>query len=109
MVGVERAVGSAEASHEKGSAVVRYEDFVADPAAELTRAGRDLGYDFSAVPIDGQQAELGVSHTVAGNPDRFTVGSVRISSDERWRDGLSRSDQALVRSLTTPVGQHFGY
>ena len=98
-----------QACRQRRSAVVRYEDFVADPAAELTRAGRDLGYDFSAVPIDGQQAELGVSHTVAGNPDRFTVGSVRISSDERWRDGLSRSDQALVRSLTTPVGQHFGY
>jgi hypothetical protein len=98
-----------EACKHRRSALLRYEDFVTTPAEELTRAGVDLGFDFSAVPIRGGHAELGVSHTVAGNPDRFAVGRVEIRPDERWRMGLSRSDRAVVRSLTAPVSRRLGY
>lgn len=98
-----------QACRKHRSSLVRYEDFVDRPAVELARAGQDLGHDFSGVPIDGKRAHLGVSHTVAGNPDRFTVGPVEIRADERWRSGLSRGDQAVVRSLTTPIGQRLGY
>ena len=56
---------------------VRYEDFVADPAAALRPVLTMLG-STAEVPVrpDGR-VEIAESHTVAGNPNRMPPGRSR--------------------------------
>lgn len=92
--------------------VVRYEDFVNDPrttmGAVLRFAGRDdladhLGH------VSDHEVDLGVHHTVAGNPMRFQVGAVLLRVDEEWRRRMPGAQRRLVSALTTPLRRYYGY
>lgn len=90
--------------------VVRYEDVVADPRAELTRIGTALGLEVGALDHVGPDwADLGPAHTVAGNPMRFRTGRTELRSDDAWRGGLSAGHRRLVRAMTLPVSGRYGY
>lgn len=89
---------------------VRYEDFVVDPGATLqailAAAGRpdpDLGF------VDERTLDLGPTHTVGGNPGRFSTGPVHLRTDTRWRRDLPDRDRRLVEVLTTPLRRRYGY
>jgi hypothetical protein len=92
--------------------LVRYEDFVADPRAAL----EDLS-DFASIRVppdslpfgDGDSVMLHASHTVAGNPMRFTVGPLTLRRDDDWRDHLPRGPRWLVTLLTLPMLARYGY
>lgn len=92
--------------------LVRYEDFVADPRAVLEELS-----DFAAIPVpaqslpfrDGDSVVLHASHTVAGNPMRFTVGPLTLRRDDDWRDHLPRGPRWLVTLLTLPMLARYGY
>lgn len=83
--------------------LVHYRDFASDPAATvagiLDRVGRPGG---SQVAAD-RSVDLGVAHTVAGNPVRFHRGRVEIRPDEEWRERLPWPAKAVVTTLTGPV------
>ena len=88
---------------------LRYEDFVANPEA---RIGEVL--DFLSLPADGpfvspDTVRLGTNHTLAGNPNRFRTGPVRISDDDEWRSGMSRRDQRVIAAATLPCLLRYGY
>jgi hypothetical protein len=88
---------------------LRYEDFAGDPATALRRTLDLAGLD-DAAPIDGSgTAELGVNHTVTGNPDRLTRGTVRVTPDDAWRDDLPRLDRATAMLLAAPLLRRYGY
>jgi UDP-N-acetylglucosamine transferase subunit ALG13 len=91
--------------------VLRYEDFVADPAAGLrsvlAHAGAPVPEVFPHVR-DGV-VDLAPEHTVAGNPMRFRTGAVPVTADERWRAEMPRRDRLLVSLLTAPVRPVLGY
>jgi len=94
------------------SSLLRYEDFVAAPRAALGRlagfAGLDLAEDaLDVVSDDG--VELGSSHTVSGNPVRFSTGRLRLRRDDAWRDRLPRRRRLLVTLLTLPLLARYGY
>ncbi len=94
------------------TSVVRYEDFVADPKATLARLLRFMGRDDTEPLlgfVDGHHLELTPSHTVAGNPMRFTNGGIDIVADDAWRSALPEGQQRLVRGLTRPLRGRFGY
>ncbi|HEY2553228.1 MAG TPA: glycosyltransferase [Streptosporangiaceae bacterium] len=84
---------------------LRYEDFVARPAASVTSALRALGLPPApgglAHIADGQLS-LGRTHGLSGNPSRFSDGDVRLRPDEAWRTGMSRRDRAVVTAITLP-------
>jgi hypothetical protein len=89
---------------------LRYEDFVADPARALTPVLRMLGLPQARIPvIAGGFVDLPVSHTVAGNPNRMTHGSVRIVNDMEWIDRLPTRDRTIVACLASPLLRPFGY
>lgn len=95
--------------------LARYEDFVADPAATFLRLvdRLDLPRPASDGPLltglrDGH-IDLGVDHTVSGNPMRFETGRISIAEDRAWQDGFPASDRRLVEALTAPVRLRFGY
>ena len=92
--------------------LVRYEDFAADPRATLSELLAFLGRadDTSALSfVDGQSMHLAPSHTVAGNPMRFTSGRVDVVPDTAWAAKFPKSQQRLVAGLTGPIRRRYGY
>jgi hypothetical protein len=94
--------------------LVRYEDFVDDPAASLRRMS-DFACGPGAVPVGLDRAlreghaDFDATHTAAGNPMRFRTGRVEIRSDDAWRTRLPRRDRAVVSLLTAPLLARYRY
>jgi hypothetical protein len=89
---------------------LRYEDVVDDPSRQLSRL---LALAGEAKPepgvVRGHHADLGVQHTVSGNPLRFHAGPIEIRADDRWRSAMSRPDRWTVTALTVPLWPLYGY
>jgi hypothetical protein len=93
---------------------VRYEEMLADPVATLRGIARfaDLPeptLSFLRESDDGYVADLGPSHSAAGNPMRFTIGTVPLRRDEAWRRSLPAGQRRLVGALTAPLLSAYGY
>ncbi|HET7072011.1 MAG TPA: sulfotransferase [Nocardioides sp.] len=88
---------------------LRYEDFCAQPAASMDGLLTMLGVPGRPPFEDAGTVQLQPNHIVAGNPSRFTVGSVRIRVDEEWKSAMSRRDQLVVVASTWPLLRRYGY
>ena len=94
---------------------LRYEDFIAGPEAAMRRvtefAGLAVedGYPFLGADDTSCWAELDGTHSVSGNPMRFTTGKVPIRRDERWRTRMPKAQQHAVTALTFPLLAGYGY
>jgi len=91
---------------------VRYEDLVDNPRRELVRVLEvfDTPRDDAALSfVHERSVELGVTHTVAGNPNRFDVGRVDLRQDDAWRERMQQSQRRLVERLTRPLAIRYGY
>jgi Sulfotransferase domain len=90
---------------------VRYEDLIADPAAEIGRVIGELGLpagqalDFLAEPA----VELPASHALGGNPMRFQRGKVELRTDDEWRTAMSRPRRVAISAVTWPMLLRYGY
>ena len=94
---------------------LRYEDFVDRPKATIQslldlvartrpdRAARALPF------LDDHTVSLGVSHTVAGNPNRLERGPVTLRSDSEWIGKLSTGSRVVSSSAAAPLLGSFGY
>jgi hypothetical protein len=88
---------------------LRYEEFAAQPRAAVARILAFTGVDGEPPFAADDVVELDVNHTVAGNPNRFRAGAVRIALDDEWTRRMPRRRQVLVRALTWPLLLRFGY
>ena len=88
---------------------IRYEDFAAEPRAVVQSILSFLGENAETPFTDDHTVLLHPNHIVAGNPSRFTTGSVTIRADEEWRRSMARRDQRLVELLTMPLMLKYGY
>lgn len=89
---------------------LRYEDFVAEPRRAVEGILGMLGEDTGGLPFVGErEVELGAGHTVAGNPNRFRSGPVRLRPDEEWTFRMRPRDRKLVTLLTLPLLARYGY
>ena len=86
----------------------RYEDLARDPAGVLgelierdgqTRAGMVDRLSF----LDGNRAMLGVDHTVAGNPIRFSRREFTVRQDDEWRQALPAWARRVTTLVTWPL------
>ena len=92
------------------SLVLRYEDFIADPAGVIGTLLRFCGADPAASPVRGRTVSLHTNHTVTGNPDRFRAGATIIRDrDDAWRDGLPRSARLAATVLAWPLSRRYAY
>ncbi|MGP5581726.1 sulfotransferase [Glutamicibacter arilaitensis] len=85
---------------------VHYEDFMDDPATTIDRVLEFSGLDAAEhrLHIDaGKQVKLDAHHTVAGNPMRFKVGSIQLSSDEQWRAQMPRAQRLAASIMSAPM------
>jgi hypothetical protein len=82
---------------------LRYEDFAAAPRDTVGRILGFLGEQTASPFVDDRTVVLDENHTVAGNPNRFRVGQVRIRLDDEWSRRMPRHRQLLVQALTWPM------
>lgn len=89
---------------------LRYEDFVTEPRRAIEEILGMLGEDPGRLPFVGErEVELGAGHTVAGNPNRFRSGPVRLRSDDDWASKMRPRDKRLVTLMTLPLLARYGY
>ena len=89
---------------------LRYEDFVEEPRRVVKGILGMLREDTHRLPFAGERGvELGVSHTVAGNPNRFRSGLVQLRPDDEWASRMRPRDKALATLLTLPLLVRYGY
>ena len=94
------------------TALLRYEDLVADPVGALSAATADLGLGLrrsDLTHVEPGEVVLGPSHGLSGNPSRFHHGPTRLTSDDRWSRRMSRADQLTATALTLPLLRAYGY
>jgi hypothetical protein len=53
--------------------------------------------------------EMGVNHSIHGNPNRFSQGVVTLKPDDEWTMTMRSKDRALVTALTWPLLKAYGY
>jgi hypothetical protein len=101
---------------------VRYEALLDDPVDTLRDLASFAGVDTEPDGLDagprlsflsedggGYVADLGPAHSAAGNPMRFTIGTVPLRHDEAWRSSLPAGQRRLVGALTAPLLAAYGY
>lgn len=92
------------------STLLRYEDFIADPAPTIAELLRRCDVDPADNPVDGQTVELHPNHTVTGNPDRFRTGATVIRpQDDSWTRGLPRPARLAAMLVSWPMSWRYGY
>jgi hypothetical protein len=89
---------------------VHYEGFVREPQETVRRVLAHAGLPDAPLPFVGERAvELAATHTVAGNPSRFSTGRVEIASDDEWATAMRRWDRLRVTAVTWPLLVSYGY
>lgn len=86
--------------------LVRYEDLAADPRGVIATLARNLDL---APSVDVADVADGVTHSVAGNPMRFSEGARPVRVDDGWRTQMSPRDRLAVGALTLPLLVRYGF
>lgn len=91
---------------------VRYQDFVAAPAATLARILESTGERpimGNLEHIAGDAMELPLQHLIAGNPVRSIRGLVPLEEDVAWRARMSGRKRRIVTAFTFPLLFRYGF
>ena len=91
------------------SMVLRYEDFMAEPARSVAAILTMMGEDPDANPVHGRRVALGPNHSAFGNPNRFENGEIEIRFDRRWETEMPRRQALAVKALVYPFMRRYGY
>lgn len=90
--------------------ILRYEDFVTKPREAIESILKLVQTDPSRAPfISENEIDLGVNHTVYGNPSRLYTGKIRLQIDEEWREKMKPFDKSMVTALTWPLLGRYRY
>jgi hypothetical protein len=92
--------------------MTRYEEVVSSPRRELQRVVALLGDEVGEESfgfLNGRGVELGVHHTISGNPMRFQRGTISLTVDEEWKTRLKPAHRRLVSIFTFPLLLGYGY
>jgi Sulfotransferase family len=89
---------------------LRYEDFTTRPGEAINRVMEFAGAT-GATPsgLDEGSIRLGANHTVTGNPDRLSHGTVSLRPDERWLRDLPRRHRLVATAIALPLLRRYGY
>ncbi|MGR3318950.1 MAG: sulfotransferase [Candidatus Anammoxibacter sp.] len=94
----------------KNYTLLRYEDLVGDPKNALSEILASFGEQMPADEfLAHSKINLGMNHTVAGNPIRFKRGTIDIQPDVEWQEKLDKRQRLLVNVLSWPLLLKYGY
>ena len=89
---------------------IKYEDFVKEPKKIIIKITKFLGFENERLPfIDENTVQMGINHSVWGNPGRFANGEVKIKSDNEWEKKLSKKDKLITTFISFPLLYKYGY
>ena len=89
---------------------VRYEDFIAAPRAVVDSTRALMGEENGRSPfIDERTVVLGTNHSIAGNPSRFSTGTLVLKDSSDWREGQTRIDRWVATAIALPFLRRYGY
>lgn len=91
--------------------LIRYEDLVGDPGPILADLAERIGEPSIAAELrtTREEVSLEISHTVAGNPSRFSSGRTKIVADQEWQRSMPAVQRLLVTAVTAPLLRHYRY
>ena len=90
--------------------VLRYESVLEDPEGTIGRILAHAGETADTLDFLGDGwVDLGVDHTVAGNPMRFHQGRLELRLDQAWTKKLADKDRKVVSAITFPLQLRYGY
>ena len=90
--------------------LLRYEAFVEDPRGCLGVLGNTWNRpNIADIAVNGTEIRLPLTHTVAGNPDRFISGQIQVQQDSEWKQAMPLFDKAVVTAGTAPLLRRYGY
>lgn len=93
-----------------GTMLLRYEALMANPREGLERILAHAGEPSTSFDFLGDGwVDLGVDHTVAGNPMRFHQGRLDLRLDQAWTTKLPERDRKVVTAITWPLQLRYGY
>lgn len=94
------------------SLLMKYEDLVIQPEQKIREildlVGAPVDTDLSDF-IGPQGVNLGVNHTIAGNPMRHQSGWIPLRSDDGWREKMSKTRQIAIATMTLPLIKKYQY
>jgi hypothetical protein len=82
---------------------LRYEDLMHDPQTALNRVLNLVGETAELPFRDSSTVYLRATHSVSGNPNRFTVGEVNLRIDDEWLAKIRFRDALAVTAVTWPL------
>lgn len=89
--------------------LLRYEDMAQEPHESLRQLAGRLGEPASAPRGEGATMDLGPTHTVCGNPSRFSSGPVQLLEDDRWLHEMGTRARLLATLPALPLLARYGY
>ena len=90
--------------------LLRYEDFIEDPVKSIERILTLVGEENHHLDfMTKNRVQLGINHTVSGNPNRFRTGAIDLLLDEDWKISMKDFDKNCVTFLTWPLLLKYGY
>lgn len=95
--------------HAQRYALMRYEDFTSNPAAVLAETLSQLGLDSAALELYDGRFSGSPTHSVGGNPLRFSRRDFYIRPDNEWQLALTRTAKLLQGFAIYPMLRRFGY
>lgn len=94
----------------KNYTLLKYEELVCDPQNALSEILTNLGEQMPSNDfLNNSRIDLGLNHTVAGNPMRFQRGIIDIRPDVEWQEKLDKRQRLLVNVLCWPLLLRYGY
>ena len=89
---------------------IHYEDFIKNPRATVQKIVNFVGFSDVDLPfVADDEVDLGITHSVFGNPNRMKTGVVKLKLDEQWKTNLSKKDYWKVTGLCLPLMLRYGY
>jgi len=83
--------------------IMSYEEFTKSPKKKVEEFVKWLGMGAQPNFFTNEcMVDLGIDHTISGNPVRFTHGSMEIRSDMVWRFNMTFMKKHIVSGLTFP-------
>lgn len=96
--------------HCKSYTRMRYEDFIRSPQDSVKQIIEAVGETGASVPfVSENEIELGVDHTVSGNPNRFDTGITKLVVDDKWKRNIKSSHRLITTAITLPLLKRYGF
>ncbi len=94
----------------KGYLLIRYQDFVNDPARYFSQIGVFTGEDISDLQLLLNDRSLfKIDHLIAGNRIRFQKNLILKAPDEKWKTQLNKSHKRIFWILAGWLAKKYGY